>query len=298
MTTVSRILSERVNERRTFPLAFPRSLPARIGLGAALGYAAIVGIVSVAYRNFLYPAPKSALEPQVKGTTLWRLPTERGEVIALFGPPQGGKPVIVHFHGNGEELVDLTPLARELQSAGFGILFVEYPGYGMAKGQPTNEHAIYDAAERALRELDDRGYGADRVVLCGQSLGSGVAAEMAVRSKGARLVLISPYTSIPDMVRRFLPFVPVGFLVKDRFDTLEKSATIRIPTLVVHGEADNLIPAEMGRRVASSIAGAELLILPGASHNDVWRGTRLLDALAAFSGALQPSRTGTRAPLN
>jgi pimeloyl-ACP methyl ester carboxylesterase len=298
VTTVSRILSRSVNDRRTFPLTFPRSLPARLGLGAAIGYAAILGIVSVAYRTFLYPAPKAALEPQVKGTTIWRLPTERGEVVALFGPPKEGQPVIVHFHGNGEELVDLTPLARELQGRGFGILFLEYPGYGLAKGQPTNEHAIYDAAERALRELDDRGYGADRVVLSGQSLGSGVAAEMAVRSKGARLVLISPYTSIPDMVRRYLPFVPAGLLIRDRFDTLDKASTIRIPTLVVHGEADTLIPAEMGRRVASSIAGAELVILEGASHNDVWRGPRLLDALTTFSGALRQSGPGTRAPLN
>lgn len=275
----------------------PRSLPARLGLGAAIGYAALLGLVSVAYRTFLYPAPKAALEPQVKGATLWRLPTERGEVIALFGAPKDKKPVVAYFHGNGEELVDTSALARELLLRGFGVLFVEYPGYGLAKGQPTNEHAIYDAAERALRELDERGYGADRVVLVGQSLGSGVAAEMAVRQKGARVVLVSPYTSIPDMVRRYLPVVPVSLLVRDRFDTIEKAANIHAPTLVIHGAKDTLVPAEMGRRVASSIPGSRLLILDDAGHNDVWRGGRLLEELVAHCEPLETSAP-SRANLN
>jgi pimeloyl-ACP methyl ester carboxylesterase len=281
-----------VTERRPFPLALPRSLPARLGLGAAIGYAALVGITGVAYRTFLYPAPKAGLEPQVKGTSLWRLPSERGEVIALFAAPAADKPVIAFFHGNGEELVDTSPLARQLVGAGFGILFVEYPGYGMAQGQKTDEHAIYDAAERALRELDDRGYGADRVVLVGQSLGSGVATEMALRSKGGRLVLISPYTSIPDMVRRFVPFLPVGWIVRDRFDTLEKAASIRVPTLVAHGEEDRLIPIDMGRRVSAAISGARLEIIERAGHNDMWSNGRLFDLLTEFSGS---GRAGTRA---
>ncbi len=287
-----------MTNRRLLSLVLPRSVPGRLGLGAAIGYAALLGLVSVAYRTFLYPAPTAGLEPQVKGTTLWRLPTERGEVIALFGAPRDQKPVIVHFHGNGEELVDTSGLARELVSRGFGVLFVEYPGYGISKGQPTNEHAIYDAAERALRELDDRGFGPDRIVLVGQSLGSGVAAEMAVRSKGARLVLISPYTSIPDMVRRYLPIVPAQLLVRDRFDTFEKASSIRVPTLVVHGATDKLVPVEMGHQVASAIAGAELLILDGAGHNDVWRGDRLLDALARHAEPLEARGARSRAPLN
>lgn len=295
MTTGSRILSKIVTERRTFPLALPRSLPARLGLGAALGYAALVGITGIAYRTFLYPAPKAGLEPQVKGTTLWRLPSERGEVIALFAAPQGDRPVIAFFHGNGEELVDNSPLARQLVGAGFGILFVEYPGYGMAQGQKTDEHAIYDAAERALRELDGRGYGADRVVLVGQSLGTGVATEMALRSKGARLVLISPYTSIPDMVRRFVPFLPVGWIVRDRFDTLEKATSIRVPTLVVHGEADPLIPVGMGRNVADAISGARFEIIERAGHNDMWSNGRLFDLLTEFGGVVKAGAKGAGA---
>jgi hypothetical protein len=287
-----------VSARRTFPLAFPRSLPARLGLGAAIGYAALVGVVSVGYRAFLYPAPTAGLEPQVKGAALWRLPSERGEVVALFAAPKDGMPVVAHFHGNGEELVDLTVLARQLVSLGFGILFVEYPGYGLCRGQPTSEHAIYDAAERALRELDERGYGASRVVLVGQSLGSGVAVEMATRSKGARLVLVSPYTSIPDMVKRYLPFLPIGLMVRDRFDTFEKAPSIRIPTLVVHGGADRLIPAEMGRAVASAIPGAELQVIEGASHNDMWRGTVLFDRLVGFASTAHGSVKGAHAPMN
>ncbi len=309
VTTDSRILSKIVTERRTFPLALPRSLPGRLGLGAAIGYAALAGLVGLAYRSFLYPAPTAGLEPQVKGTTVWRLPGERGEVFALFAAPKADNPVIVYFHGNGEELVDLSPVARTLEASGFGVLFVEYPGYALAKGQKTTEHAIYDAAERALRELDERGYGADRVVLVGQSLGSGVAAEMAVRAKGGRLVLISPYTSIPDMVGRFVPFLPVGLLVRDRFDTFEKASSIRVPTLVVHGGADRLIPPAMGSRVAEAIVGARLEIVEGVGHNELWsgdarsgsvsvRGSRLFELLVEFAAPHSEKGAGARAPAN
>ncbi len=289
---------------RSLGLALPRSLPLRLGLGVAVCYAAVFGLFSLTYRSFLYPAPKSGLEPQVGGATLWRLPAERGDVIALFAPPSGAKPVIVGFHGNGEELVDLAPLARALIDRGFGVLFVEYPGYGLAAGQQTTEHAIYDAAERALRELDEQGYGAGDVVLLGQSLGTGVAVEMAARARGARLVLISPYTSMADVVRRYVPFLPVGFVVRDRYETLAKASNVEVPTLVVHGGKDKLIPADMGRQVAQRIAGARLEILEDAAHNDVWRGEALLGLVVEHAGALACERgpgrkgAGATAPLN
>jgi fermentation-respiration switch protein FrsA (DUF1100 family) len=122
-------------------------------------------------------------------------------------------------------------------------------------------------------------------VLWGTSLGTGVAAEMARRGRGARLVLEAPYTSIPGLVADVAPFVPADLLVLDRFDTLSKSSEIRIPTLVLHGDADEVVPFWMGRRLADAIPGARLVRVPGAHHGDLFArdGARLLEDIVALA---------------
>jgi len=119
-----------------------------------------------------------------------------------------GKRVVAYFHGNGEDLADSVPMISLLRSFGVGVLAVEYPGYGIAGGRPSEEGA-YAAAESALSWLrTEREVDASRVVLLGQSLGSGVACEMAKRGLGARVVLISPFTSVAAMARRVFPLLP------------------------------------------------------------------------------------------
>ena len=107
---------------------------------------------------------------------------------------------------------------------------------------------------------------------------------MASRGRGARLVLVTPYTSIPDLVTEAAPGVPAAALLSDRFDTLSKASHIRVPTLVIHGDADEIVPFAMGRRVAAAIAGARFLRVPGGRHGDLFArdGSRLFDAIAAL----------------
>jgi pimeloyl-ACP methyl ester carboxylesterase len=132
--------------------------------------------------------------------------------------------------------------------------------------------------------LAARGVGPDRILLSGVSLGTGVAAEMARRGLGSRLVLVTPYTSIPDLVTDRVPGVPAAFLLADRFDTLAKAPDIRVPTLVIHGDADEIVPFAMGQRVAGAIAGARFMRVPGGHHGDLFarEGSKLLDAIAAL----------------
>jgi pimeloyl-ACP methyl ester carboxylesterase len=265
----------------------PRSILGRTALGASLLYAGCVGALWAVHRSLIFPAPKSGLAPTLSGTTMLKLDAEGSDVIALYAPPaaepakelrafarpakvsvgKGG--VVVFFHGNGQELVDLSWLARALMDRGLGILFVEYPGYGVAKGRPS-EASIYFAAKRALDELARLGITQDQVTLVGQSLGSGVAMEMARAGYGSKLLLISPFTSMVDMVQRFAPILPVRAIVKDRFDSIGKAKEIKIETVVVHGSKDSLVPAEMGRTLAAEIRNATFVSLDGAGHNDVF----------------------------
>jgi uncharacterized protein len=210
--------------------------------------------------SMIFPAPARGREPAYPDNVV-RTPEA---VFMYFHGPR----VVAYFHGNGEDLADSIPMISVLRSLGVGVLAVEYPGYGIAGGSPS-EQGAYAAAESALGWLrTEHGVGADRVILLGQSLGTGVASEMARRGLGARLVLISPFTSILDMGRRMLPFVP-AFLVRHRFDTQSKAAAIALPVLIIHGTEDEVVPFAMGERLARAFPRAQFVAIPGGRHNDL-----------------------------
>jgi fermentation-respiration switch protein FrsA (DUF1100 family) len=203
-------------------------------------------------------------------------------VHAIELPARTGARTVVYFHNNRSTAESSADVARALGARGLGALLVEYRGYGSShEGSPSEEGLYLDAAA-ALDMLQARGVGPDRVVLWGTSLGTGVAAEMARRGRGARLVLVTPYTSIPDLVTHAVSMVPANVLLSDRFDTLAKAGDIRIPTLVIHGDADEIVPFAMGLRVAGAIEGSSILRVPNGRHGDLFvrDGARLYDAIA------------------
>lgn len=216
----------------------------------------------------LFPAPEASKEPAAQGGQLLRLPTAKEDAIALWAPPQPGRAVVVFFHGNATQIGDLGWLVDVLRGDGNGVLLVEYPGYGVAAGSPS-EASIYRSAARALDELPKLGVDKAHTVLVGQSLGSGVAAEMATRGYGSRLLLISPFTSIADLVDGLVPFGLGGVFVTDKFDTLSKARRLKMETVIAHGDLDWIVPVEMGRELAHRIPGARLEVVEGAGHNDM-----------------------------
>ncbi|MGD0527533.1 MAG: alpha/beta hydrolase, partial [Polyangiaceae bacterium] len=152
-------------------------------------------------------------------------------------------------------------------------VLAEYRGYALATASgPPSEEGLYRDASAVLDELGRQGIGPSRVVLMGISLGTGVAAEMARRGRGTVLILVSPFTSISEMARRTVPFLPAGWLCPDRYDTLSKAPSIVIPTLVVHGDEDEVVPFAIGRGVSEAIHGAKLHVVHGGHHNDLFAG--------------------------
>jgi alpha-beta hydrolase superfamily lysophospholipase len=237
----------------------------------AAGYLGIVLLVYLRQRDLMYPVPPGAREPRLSGGELLRIPGGEGATVyALHVPAPPGARTVVHFHGNGEQLADTAWLAQRYQEAGLGFYAVEYPGYGLAREQPLSEEGFYAAAEAALGHLHGAlGVPPEQVVLQGQSLGSGVAVEMAKRGHGVRLVLVTPYTAIADMGARVYPWLPVRLLVKDRFDNAAKAPEVGLPVLIVHGTADEVIPVDMGQRLGELFPKATVRLVEGAHHNDV-----------------------------
>jgi fermentation-respiration switch protein FrsA (DUF1100 family) len=230
---------------------------------ALLVVATVLVIVAVAgwgQASIVFPAPPQGREPAYPD----QLVRSGGATFLYFN----GSRVVAYFHGNGEDLADSIPMVSLLRSLGVGVLAVEYPGYGVAGGRPS-EQGAYAAGEAALRWLrSERGVDRDRVVLLGQSLGSGVAAELAKRGLGARLVLIAPFTSAGEMARRMVPLFPARF-VRYRFDTLAKAPTISMPVLIIHGTEDEVVPFAMGQRLAGLFPQARFVPIWGGTHNDL-----------------------------
>lgn len=234
-------------------------------------YALVCGIACVRHRSLLYPAPPRD-EPTRTPPIEWLRGNDgAGETFALcaFAREPNAR-TIVHFHGNGEQVSSLERFALSAHAQGLGYCAIEYPGYGMLSERAPTEASIYRAAEATLRQLEQRGVARSQMVLSGQSLGTGVATEMATRGWGARLVLLSPYTSIVDVAQRLVVLLPAALIVRDRFDTRAKASSVRLPVLIVHGSDDTLIPVEMGRGLSQLFPRARFVELAGRGHNDLF----------------------------
>jgi hypothetical protein len=249
------------------------------------GYASLFGLSRLGYRAILYPAPRRGLSEAPPGAELRRFEASDGTPVqALVYPPPAAR-TIVFFHGNGETIGDAVGLAAELHSRGLGFVAVEYRGYGSSPASGPSEDGLYADAEAVLRALTAEGLEREDVTLWGSSLGSGVAVEMATRGFGARLLLSTPYTSMPQVAQRLVPVLPMRWVVGDRYDNLAKAPALKLPTLIIHGDADRLVPYDHGVTLSQAIAGAELFTVAGAGHNDwlLMGGDELLTAVERFA---------------
>jgi pimeloyl-ACP methyl ester carboxylesterase len=249
-----------------------------IGFGAV--YLVVLVLLFGGQRRILYPRSAPLPLPDVPGSERLDVPITGGSVPVLWMDGPGTVPII-WFHGNGEQLAWTGKLVKALVARGFDVAAVEYPGYGLATGPGPSESAIVEAADGAMDLLAKRGI--TRPVCGGHSLGTGVAAHLAVQDRCRALVLVSPYTSLPAAGAFHYWFVPVRWMMFDRFDTLGSAAKIRVPTFVTHGREDTVIPFEEGEAVAAAIPGATFLPRKG-SHMIL--DAQTWDAIARFVATL------------
>lgn len=238
---------------------------------ALTGYLALVALLYLTQRSLLYfpdarrTPPAAAGLPQAEEVALQSADGVRVSVWHV--PPREDKPVIIYFQGNGGGLNLRAERFKKLTADGTGLVALNYRGYGGSDGRPSETGIILDA--KAAYDFAAARYGAQRIVLWGESLGTGVAVALASEKPVARVVLESPYTSIADVAASVYWFVPVGLLLKDSFHSDERIAQVTVPVLVVHGERDTIIRIGFGERLYDLIRGPKQFIrLPNAGHND------------------------------
>lgn len=216
-------------------------------------------------------------------------------VPAAAGPPRG---TVIVFNGNAGNRSYRAALASALRRAGYSVLLFDYRGFGGNPGSPSEAGLLEDAraARRYLvgrREVDSA-----RLVYFGESLGTGVAVALALEHRPAALVLRSPYTSMVAVARVHYPFVPAGWILKDRYPSIERIGRVGTATLFIAGERDAIVPPGLTRELyAAASEPRELLVIPGADHNDhaMLAGDALIGAVTSFlartlGGDLAPPR--------
>ena len=195
------------------------------------------------------------------------LTTDDGErIVAWLRPPADSRrPLFLMLLGNGDNLGIVAPRLREMSDDGSGVLAIGYRGYSGSSGNPSEAGLALDA-EAAYR-LAVTVVPANRIVLFGYSLGSGVAVPLAIRREVAALVLFAPFSSAVGVAAEDYPFIPVRLLMKDQFRSIELVGKLTVPILMVHGERDTVVPIASGRELYAAAPDPKRFVaLPEADH--------------------------------
>jgi hypothetical protein len=260
-----------------------------IAIVASLYVLALTGLY-ISQRRFIYPAPQGATVKPPPGFRAIDLVTADGFTLrAAYRPASGAMPTILFFHGNGDSVAGAATATQGFVERGYGVLLPEYRGYAGNPGSPE-EQGLYRDGDAAFDWLTVHGVAAAQIVVIGNSLGSGVATEMAVRHRLRALVLVSGFASMAKVVAEHLPFVPAELLVRDRYDNAAKIGGLSCPVLLLHGTADRVVPVTNGATLKLARPASTLELVPGAGHELAYRPDAQrriiawLSALAASPG--------------
>ena len=222
--------------------------------------------------RLMYHPSGARVDPErigLEGVHEIELTTSDGHrIIAWYQRADVDQPTILYFHGNGGSLADRTERFDSFGARGRGVFMMSYRGFSGSSGAPSERANVSDA-KLAYDWLLTQGLSADEIIVYGESLGTGVAVQVAAVRKVRGIVLDAPYTSIVDVAELAYPFLPSRTVMRDRYLTMQYVGQIECPALIIHGERDEVIPVEMGKAVSKGFSGpVEFVTFPEAGHTD------------------------------
>ncbi len=219
-----------------------------------------------------FPEPGVQLNPEAFPAPIETVYLETEDSVRISGffiPRENSRRAVLFLHGNAGNASHRLPDAVALWSLNANVLLLDYRGYGLSEGTPS-EIGVYRDAEAALSYLmKDRGFSIEEIVIFGRSIGSAVAVHIAQEKSVNGLILISPLTSGRDVARSqglnwALP------IMGDPFNSREKIRNVNAPVMVIHGDRDEILPVEMGETLHHEAPdGRGFFVIPGAGHNDL-----------------------------
>lgn len=249
-------------------------------IAIAIVYVAVVALLYLFQRQLQYFPDTRRIVPAdigLDGVDEVTIPTADGEtLVAWHAPAPPGRPTIVYFPGNAGAFWSRADRLALFRATGFGVLGLNYRGYGGSTGSPSEGGLVADAAA-AIRHLQTSGVPPQRLIYFGESLGSGVAVRAAVAHPPAAVVLEAPFSSAADVAAGVYWWLPARLLMKDRFESIAVIEGIKAPLAIIHGDRDEVVPIGLGRKLfAAAGEPKRLFVLAGQGHNAllepaVWR---------------------------
>ena len=218
-------------------------------------YILLLIVVFLFQRNLLYhPSVNNYLNNEGSGepTEIEKVNIVTNDEIELVGwfyeKNLNKFKTILFLHGNAGSLENRTYKLNQFKNLNLNFLIIAWRGFNGNEGKP-NEKGLYEDGRSAIRWLKTKGVNEKNIILYGESLGTGIAVEIAQNENYGGVILESPFTSMTNMGVKYYPFFPVRFLLRDKFESHKKISNVSIPLLIMHGKVDKIVPYEMGKKM-------------------------------------------------
>ena len=188
---------------------------------------------------------------------------------------------LIFFHGNAGNLFNRVHKLNELNKLDINILIISWRGFSGNPGKPTEKN-LYSDAKLSIKWLTDLGVSSKKIILYGESLGTGVAVELGQKNNFNSIILESPFTSIAKAAKIYYPYLPINLLLKDRYDSIDKINKITKPILIMHGMKDNIVPHEMGVKLFQKANQPKYSYFPENDDHMMDFNEELLDTIKVF----------------
>jgi fermentation-respiration switch protein FrsA (DUF1100 family) len=282
----------------------------RLFLGLLITWILLVVVMLLLERRFIYfPFREHDAGPADFGLRADELALQTADGVRLHGwwihagqddaaanstPTTGTRLAVIWYHGNAGNVSHRLEVAKEfVDRFAVEMLLLDYRGYGLSEGRP-DEAGLYRDGEAAYAEARRHGFAPEAIVLYGESIGSGVALEVALTHPCGGIILQSPFLSIPALARAIYKIVPT-FLIRTQFDNAAKIGRVTAPKLILQGDRDEIVPLSHGRQLFERAAPPKrFVILPGAMHNDTYvaAADSYFDAVRSFLAEVAAARPG------
>jgi uncharacterized protein len=251
-------------------------------------YLALMGVMYVFQRDLQYHPSNEEKQPadlSLNVYTAERLKTADGESIVIWHKPAPeGQPTIMYLHGNAGSLGTRPRKLDFLAQSQFGVLAVDYRGYGGSSGEPSEAGMVLDAVT-AYEWLAAKGVDPRDVMLLGESIGSGIAVQLAAAKQVAAVALEAPYANAVDIGAERYWYLPVRLLMKDQFRSSEHIANIKAPLFIIHGTEDFVVPFKQGELLFSfAVEPKTFEPVAGADHDMIGEEAIWAKWMAFFEG--------------
>lgn len=222
--------------------------------------------------NFVYsfPYPFEEINLTMKDKTL---------INSLYFPSKQGRGIILYFHGNAESLRNWGYVAGDFLPLNWDLFIIDYRGFGKSAGEPYEDKLYSDAFE--IYEYLKKRFPSKEILPYGRSIGTAIAAKLALEKNTQRLILETPYTSLPELAKIYFPFIP-SFLISYRLNTFDYTRNYMGKVLVLHGTHDEIIPVEMGREFQNLGDKLTYIEIPYGNHNNLSQFEKFRKAISSF----------------